>query len=397
MPIITSLLDLDLYKLTIGNFIFSRYRNVIAEYQMKIRNGNEIDYWKYVPKEEFAQEIRAVRELSLTDDEAKYLRSLGYFTEGYIAFLSNKPMGESVVVWKGETLDRLLPNVNGKWASSMLYETFCLSIGNEIFGKNYANKGQISQRAVKETCHKRLWVKCDMLAAYNKISAESVNLVEFGTRRRLSFEWQRDVLQYLKETHLISSTSNVNFARVLSLKPTGTQAHELFMGFQGLFPVHRSQTEVLTQWLEFYNGKLAIALGDTLGDDKFDRDYTIDLANAYQGERHDSGFARSWCNRQLDRDRTYGIDSKTKTRLFSDGLNIPLAIGLHKEFSSKTKVAFGIGTDLTNDTFLPVPQAVMKMTHCNGQPVAKLSNNPAKATCPSAECLEYVKYVAANL
>jgi nicotinate phosphoribosyltransferase len=77
--------------------------------------------------------------------------------------------------------------------------------------------------------------------------------------------------------------------------------------------------------------------------------------------------------------------------VFSDSLDIPRAIGLTEKFEDEIEVVCGIGTNLTNDLGVPVPQNVIKLASVNGRPVAKLSANPAKATSPNAKYLEYVK------
>jgi nicotinate phosphoribosyltransferase len=87
------------------------------------------------------------------------------------------------------------------------------------------------------------------------------------------------------------------------------------------------------------------------------------------------------------------VDPKSKTLVFSDGLNFPLMIDLYKRFSSRIKVAFGIGTNLTNDLGYTPLQIVMKMVSCNGQPVAKLSDNPAKNMCEDVAYLQYLRQV----
>ena len=53
-------------------------------------------------------------------------------------------------------------------------------------------------------------------------------------------------------------------------------------------------------------------------------------------------------------------------------------------------MAFGIGTHLTNDCGLKPLQIVIKMTECNGQPVAKISDSPGKQMCENDEYLRYL-------
>ncbi|CAM5204711.1 nicotinate phosphoribosyltransferase [Oligella ureolytica] len=66
------------------------------------------------------------------------------------------------------------------------------------------------------------------------------------------------------------------------------------------------------------------------------------------------------------------MDPKNKSLIFSDGLDIPLAMQIAERFKGRVKVSFGIGTNLTNDMGVQPLQIVMKMVSCNGQPVAKV-------------------------
>ena len=83
--------------------------------------------------------------------------------------------------------------------------------------------------------------------------------------------------------------------------------------------------------------------------------------------------------------------------IFSDGLTIPKTIELFKRFNGRCQLAFGIGTNLTNDLGSPpehVPlQIVVKMTRCKGQPVAKLSDTPGKSMCDDEKYLAYLRQV----
>ena len=79
--------------------------------------------------------------------------------------------------------------------------------------------------------------------------------------------------------------------------------------------------------------------------------------------------------------------------MFSDGLNVPRAIALWRHFRERTQTAFGIGTDLSNDTPHPALNIVMKLLRCNGQPVAKLSDSPGKTLCDDETYLAYLRQV----
>ncbi|MCY0699176.1 nicotinate phosphoribosyltransferase, partial [Klebsiella pneumoniae] len=75
------------------------------------------------------------------------------------------------------------------------------------------------------------------------------------------------------------------------------------------------------------------------------------------------------------------IDPQAKRLVFSDGLDLDTALALYQRFADRIQLGFGIGTRLTNDMGLETINIVMKLTHANGQPVAKISDSPGKTLC----------------
>ncbi len=86
--------------------------------------------------------------------------------------------------------------------------------------------------------------------------------------------------------------------------------------------------------------------------------------------------------RRLDFYAALGIDPATKALVFSNALDVPGALALWEAFEGMIMTSFGIGTHLSNDVGVPALAAVLKMETCDGMAVAKLSDEPAKATCP---------------
>ncbi len=396
--IITSILDLDLYKLTVGEVIFTYFRKIKAKYKMKVRNGTEISYQAYAfGMGNFDKEVEELAYLSLTEQEARYLRSLNLFSEAYIQFLMNRPMYG--VHFCRESGNQTEPEVSGEWCRVMLYEIFCLAIGNEIYAKHYAFLNDIDFNAVTKAGTARLIKKTSNLINFKNSLNDSLHpldITEFGTRRRLSKEWQKYVLQYLWDYKLVTGTSNVYLAMKMGIPVRGTFGHEFTMGMQGVSRIQDSQIEAFALWLSHWKGKLKIALDDTFGTDKFLRDFSKDMAEKFDGLRHDSGDWKQWTNERLRMYAGYGIDATKKVLFYSDGLNDYTIQNIHHHVRKNAIPKYGVGTFFTNDTFLRAPQAVMKIVECNGQPVAKLSNNPAKASCTDETYLTYIKHVAKN-
>ena len=136
------------------------------------------------------------------------------------------------------------------------------------------------------------------------------------------------------------------------------------------------------------------SLTDTLGLDKFCRDFDLYFSKLYDGVRHDSGDPFGWGMRMLNHYEVMKIDPKTKSFVWSDGLDFEKAKQLNDVFKSRAKCSFGIGTNLTNDMPGVTPlNIVMKIVTSNGKPVAKISDSPGKGMCEDEAFLTYLKKV----
>jgi nicotinate phosphoribosyltransferase len=148
-------------------------------------------------------------------------------------------------------------------------------------------------------------------------------------------------------------------------------AHEYLQACQALGPRLRdSQTFAFETWAREYRGDLGIALSDVYGMSAFLRDFDLYFCKLFDGARHDSGDPFEWGERLIAHYDNNRVDPRTKTLIFSDALTFPLAIRLYRRFYERTRLAFGVGTNLTNDLGYVPLQIVIKMVRCNGQPVA---------------------------
>ena len=171
-------------------------------------------------------------------------------------------------------------------------------------------------------------------------------------------------------------------------------AHEFLQACQALGPRLRdSQIFGLEAWAKEYRGDLGIALSDVYGMEAFLRDFDLYFCKLFDGARHDSGDPFVWGERMLEHYRKNRVDPLNKTLIFSDALTIPRTIELYQRFHGRCQLAFGIGTNLTNDLGYEPLQVVIKMTRCNGQPVAKLSDTPGKSMCDDQKYLAYLRQV----
>ena len=227
-----------------------------------------------------------------------------------------------------------------------------------------------------------------------------LKIADYGTRRRFSKDWQLEVLQTLSRElghgakGQLAGTSNVLLAKQLGLTPLGTMAHEYLQACQALGPRLRdSQVFGFESWAREYRGDLGIALSDVYGIEPFLRDFDLYFCKLFDGARHDSGDPFAWGERMIAHYKKNRVDPKTKILIFSDGLTVPKTIELYHQFKGRCQLAFGIGTNLTNDLGYEPLQIVIKMVHCNGQPVAKLSDTPSKNMCTDEKYLAYLRQV----
>lgn len=373
---IHSLLDTDLYKFTMMQVVWGRYPQAQAEYVFQCRT-------KGVDLTPYAAEIRTsldqLGSLALTADEAAYLRSIRFIKPGFVDFLEGFRLDPSQIQLTTDPAFGL--RIVGPWLATILFEVPVLALINEIVS-------QYTQPFTPETEAeglRRLEAKLALIQA----AAVPLRIMEFGTRRRYSQAWQRTVTERLAP-HLIG-TSNVQLAHQLNLKPFGTMAHEFLQAGQALAPLRLSQKHMLEEWMQFYRGDLGIALSDIFGFDAFLTDFDLLFAKAYDGCRHDSGDPAEWGEKLIAFYESVGIDPRTKTAVFSDGLTIPKSIALAERFEGRIRTIFGIGTDLSNDLGGKALQVVLKLVRLNGQPVVKLSDSPGKAITDDHAYLDYVQ------
>lgn len=285
--------------------------------------------------------------------------------------------------------------VEGPWVSTILFEVPVLAIVSELYTKN----GPKVEAEWLLEGRERLKNKFSMLnAGLHRDS--SFKFADFGTRRRASRNFHEEIVlgcaMEADRRECFVGTSNVDLARRYNLRPIGTMAHEWIQAHQQLGPrLIDSQSVALQTWANEYRGELGIALSDCLGFRKFLRDFDRYFGLLFDGCRHDSGDPVRWAENLIAHYESLRINPKTKSAVFSDGLNFELAIDLYRRFSNHINVSFGIGTYLTNDCGFIAPQIVIKMVECNGKPVAKISDSAGKGMCEDDGFLEYLRSVVA--
>lgn len=380
-PIITSLLSTDLYKFTMNQVMFHKHTNLNGVYLFKCRNKDVT----FTPEmiDEINAQIDHLCTLTFTDEELEYLASLRFIKYDYVEFLRLwRPLRKYVRCFSDA--GDLYIEVSGPLFSAMQFEIYLLEIVNEVYFRMNYNYIQLIA-AANEKLSKKLEKFAD--------GTYTFNFAEFGCRRRLSGEWEDYVLGKLLETGHCVGTSNVYLAMKYGCIPIGTYAHEYIQMFQGVPGIQLAYTNkvAMEEWFDEYQGDLGTALTDTLGTNLFLMDFNRLQALCYSGVRHDSGDPIEWGEKIIAHYEGLGIDPKTKTLLFSDGLDFDKAQEIYNYFKDRIKVSFGIGTYLSNDTDVPALNIVIKLQYVNGHPVAKISDNPGKAMCQDDSYLTYLK------
>ena len=388
-PVITSLLDTDLYKFTMWQALLHRHPQTQSEYRFVCRNTPAYPLAELLPEVNAA--LDHLCSLRFTPEELAYVGSLRYIKSDFVDFLRIFQFQRSFIsAWaEGEQLHIV---AQGPQVHVMGFEIFVLAIVNELYFRRFdAAQALASGRA-------RLAAKVHQLQALARQAAlrHPFELFDFGLRRRYSGAWQREVVQtFATQTpQWFKGTSNVLLARDLNLVPIGTMAHEYLQTYQALGVRLRDfQKAALEDWVQEYRGDLGIALTDVVGMDAFLSDFDLYFAKLFDGLRHDSGDPLVWANKALDHYQKLRIDPHTKRLVFSDGLTINKALALYHALGNRTNLGFGIGTHLTNDVGLTPLNIVMKLTSANGQPVAKLSDSPGKTLCDDQTFLAYLRQV----
>ena len=389
--IITSLLENDMYKFSMGQAIYHQFSDYKTTWTFKCRNTDVKFTAEMV--EEIKEQIKAYCGLRFTEDELTYLENIKWIKGSYVDFLRLwQPRFEDFEI-TADAECGLSIETRGTWLNTSMYEIPTLAIVNEVyFRMNYNYDTLIT--SFKERLEEKF---ANLKSGKWYVGVFS----EFGLRRRLSAEAQELVVEkfsHLNDTAHCASrfvgTSNVYLAKKFGLTPVGTMAHEWIMcvgqGNHKHSPAY-SNWYALDAWVKEYGVLNGTALTDAITTDCFLKDFQLTYATLFSGVRHDSGDPIEWGEKMIKHYENLGIDAKTKTLLFSDSLNFERADKLFRHFNGRAKVAFGIGTYLSNDTIATPLNIVMKTTLCNGQDVAKISDIPGKGMCKNPAYVDYLQ------
>lgn len=387
--IITSLLCEDAYKFSMGQAIYHQFSEYKTTWSFKCRN-TDVKFTEEMV-EEIKRQVKLFCELRFSEEELAYLDKIKWIKGSYVDFLRLWHARYEDFTINTDSPCGLFLEASGTWLNTSMYEIPILAIVNEVYFRYAYNEDELFAQ-FKRKLEEKIQGLIDGTYSLGNFS-------EFGLRRRLSLKAQELAIKMLKENNAkfknsnFVGTSNVELAKKYGVMPVGTMAHEWIMcsgqGNHKHNPAY-SNWYALDAWVKEYGILNGTALTDTITTDCFLRDFQLTYATLFSGVRHDSGDPYEWGEKMIKHYEKLGIEPKSKMLLFSDSLDFEKATKLYEYFKEKTKVAFGIGTFISNDTDVPALNIVMKVTKCNGQDVAKISDVQGKGMCKNADYVDYL-------
>lgn len=386
-PIIKSILDTDLYKLTMQMAVVKKFPRAKARYAF-INRGNT-----QFPDgfgEELRKQIKHMEELSLSKDEKEFLReNADYFDPTYLDFLYGYRFNSSEVgiIQKEGDLE-VYPE--GYWHRSILWEVPVMAIISELYFKMTGQEPYDEGKREQNNLNKK-----------NRLKLNGVKYADFGTRRRFSYKVQDELVKLFAGRRSDGSfvgTSNVHLAQKYNTKMIGTHAHEWFMFHGAKYGFKMGNELSLEHWVDVFRGDLGIALPDTFTTDAFFKVFDKKFSKLFDGVRHDSDNFFDFTDKTINHYNKLNIDPLTKTIVYSDGLTTDTAIEATNYSRGKIKSSCGIGTHFTNDVGVKPLNIVIKMVDAKPEdsngwiPTIKLSDVSGKNT-GDKKMIENCKYV----
>ena len=222
-PIITSLLETDMYKFSMGQCIYHQFSDYKTTWSFKCRNTDV--HFTHEMVEEIKAQIKSYCDLRFTEEELEYLHQVKWMKGSYVDFLRLwQPRYEDFVITENAPCGLTIETF-GTWLNTSMYEIPTLAIVNEVyFHMAYQYEDLLT------SFERRLDEKISLL----KEGTYKLGLFsEFGLRRRLSAKAQELAVKKLNENQYPDSkfvgTSNVYLAKKYNITPVGTMAHEWIM------------------------------------------------------------------------------------------------------------------------------------------------------------------------
>lgn len=369
--IINHFTDNDLYKFTTMNAIQKMFPDAEVVYRFVNRANTPFPAGF---AEAMRREVDAMQSLSLTAEEEAYMRKKCYYFDSVFFDLLKgfryNPQEVHITQQGGD----LEVEIRGLWYRTVLWEVPLMALISELYFKMTGQKATDVEKKALEKAH--------------GFVENKVELSEFGTRRRFSFDAQDTVVRILKENMkgLLNGTSNIYFAMKYNLIPMGTHPHEWFMYHGAHYGYRIANEQGMENWVKVYDGYLGIALTDTYTTGNFFNSFSTKYAKLFDGLRWDSGDPLEFTENAVWHYKQHRIDPKSKTIVYSDSLNMESIKEIKKHVNGRIHDVYGVGTYLTNDVGVRPLNMVIKMFEAKPKnyshfvPTVKLSDVKGKYT-----------------
>lgn len=254
---IHSLLDTDLYKLTMQSAVLKYFPRTNVTYNFTNRTpdmklNRKAFYW-------LQDQVERLGNITMSSAELEYLKkTCTYLSEPYLKFMETFKLRPSeqielkfhVAQDNGSEDDEgeMEIHAKGLWVDTILYEIPLLALTSEAYFKFVDRDWSYEGQEVKAK-EKGL-----------KLLEHGCLVSEFGSRRRRDYHTHELVLEGLKKASKegeaqgfpgkITGSSNVHFAMRFGTPPIGTVAHEWFMGVAAITNSYETATETaLRYWV----------------------------------------------------------------------------------------------------------------------------------------------------
>lgn len=349
--IIRTILDTDLYKFTTSYAYIKLFPYAMGTFSFKDRDETEYSD-EFV--ERLKTEISRLSHVALTGGRTGvHGEELPFPPQSLLGMALFFPFPTGKIEVRLDEDRHLHIEISDYLYKATLYEVPLLAIVSEIKNQSSGNIASMGD------------ILCKLSEKAELSNKHQLFFSEFGTRRRFSFDVQDQVIGHLRQTaRYCIGTSNCHFAMKYGMKPMGTHPHEWFMFHGAQFGYKHANYMALENWVNVYDGDLGIALSDTYTSAIFLSNLSRKQAKLFDGVRCDSGDEFRFIDRLTARYKELGIDSTTKTIVFSNALDFDKALDIQKYCRGKIRCSFGIGTNLTNDTGFKPSNIVMKLSQC---------------------------------
>jgi nicotinate phosphoribosyltransferase len=351
-PILTSMLDDDLYKLTSAAVVFHNFPRALVRYEFINRGKTKFPSGF---DEELYRQIQMMEFLRLTDYELEWLKTnVPYLPPTFLEWFRHFSLNSkevSISLFDGN----LKIEIAGPWYRTIFWEVKLMAVISELYFR-------LTKHHMDADWEKKIIKKAQLL------SNSECRWMEFGTRRRYSFAVQDRVVDIMGQYGpYFQGTSNPYLAYKYKTEVKGTYPHEVIMAMSSKYGALAANAIWLDLWQKYY-GVVNTALTDTYTSDLFFSTvpHNLNILGSIRGLRQDSGDPDNWADRQaLPWLKKHGINPHGFNLIFSDALTAKSYKRLDIKYRKIVAPMGGIGTHLTNDVGAEPLNIVIKMTWAN--------------------------------